>query len=121
CLRLRRRGYRVIVSTRADMSHVLGGQRSVYRRHSVRISASDYGPRRRYYMTRNRLAVAAQYFDAEPGWVVRELTRALLEIPAMLLLERRRVSKLAATVLGAWHAAIGRTGKTDSRLWRPQS
>ena len=118
CLRLRKLGYRIIVSARADMTHVLGGQRSVYRRHSVRISASDYGPRRRYYMTRNRLVLAAEYAESQPGWVVRELTRAMLEIPAMLLLERWRLSKLAAMGLGVWHAAIGKMGKADSRLWR---
>ena len=39
---------------------------------------------------------------------------------AMLLLERRRLLKLAAMVLGAWHAATGTMGKADSRLWRRQ-
>ena len=116
CLRLRRKGYRVIISTRRDMTHVLGGQRSVARAGSVRVTASDYGPARRYYMTRNRLVLAAEYMRTDGAWVVRELVRALLEVAAMLLLEKRRPAKLRAIALGLWHGMIGRMGPAPDSL-----
>ena len=67
-------------------------------------------------MTRNRLALAAEYMRSDGGWVVRELVRALLEVAAMLLLETRRVAKLRGIALGAWHAAIGRMGPAPKSL-----
>lgn len=110
CLRLRARGYRVLISCRPLMRHALG-QLTLHPVPWKTLKTSNHSPLRRYYITRNRLVVDARYFLKEPRWVCKDLRRALDDIAVILLLERQKGLKLRAMALGTWHALTGRMGR----------
>jgi len=117
CLRLRAKGYRVVVAREALMEHSLG----VFARTKVLgkpIAYSEQAPARKYYRTRNQLVLIREYLVREPRWAL-DLVRCLSRDTArMLLFERSRLRKTAAVALGAWHFLRRRMGALDARWAR---
>jgi rhamnosyltransferase len=112
CLRLRSRGYRVLAAREALLVHPLGG----YRRLQVLglgIAHSDHPPIRKYYQIRNRLALIREYGLREPQFALRLARRVVQDAVLMLVVERSRLRKAAATALGAWHFLEGRSGALE--------
>lgn len=89
CLRLRSKGYQIVRAKDALLHHKVGIQFQVG---PVRLTS--HPPIRKYYKTRNRLAVVCRYRTFFPGWCVKDLLRSLLEIGRLLCFEREKAAKL---------------------------
>lgn len=109
CLRLRRKGYRVIKSTRVTMAHDIGRpeRRRFLWRH---VTTSNHSALRRYYITRNRIVVWRSFLRSEPRFVVGDLISAVGKEMIKVLLETDRRRKLAAMLRGARDGLVGRLG-----------
>ena len=106
CLRLRSRGWRILVSCRPLMTHAAGSmaERRVGRRVVIVPNAA---PWRYYYVTRNLLRIFAAYGRREPAWVAAALANLGKTVVKMVLFEDRRAAKLGCMTMGAWDAATG--------------
>ncbi|HLJ60644.1 MAG TPA: glycosyltransferase [bacterium] len=106
CLRLRRHGFRILVSCRPLMTHAAGKMEE--RRFGRRIVVvPNHEPWRYYYVTRNLLRIFAAYFFYEPMWVVAALINLGKTLVKMVVFEDRRLAKLACVTIGVWDAMIG--------------
>jgi rhamnosyltransferase len=119
CLRLLQLGYKIIISTAPLMVHALGTPTPFSLDSGVggmSLVLTNRSPLRRYYMTRNALLVAREYFAVAPKWVLRSMASvlgfALLKIP---LEKNARRKKLCATMYGALDALRSKTGKVEAR------
>lgn len=110
CLRARTRGYTIadcdqtvlLVNVGCSEEHYVFGKRLLATHHSAR---------RRYYMTRNRLVVAARYWRRQPLWCYYALRAIILETFTILLYEEQRWKKLVNTGRGIGDALLGRMRK----------
>jgi rhamnosyltransferase len=110
CLRIRRRGWRVVYSRRPLLDHAIGDPV----RHELaglKPATSNHSPLRRYYITRNRLVTSWNYIDTEPRAVVTDLWRLVGEAVVLMLLERERWQKVRAILAGIRDAFLGRMGR----------
>ena len=110
CLRLRRAGYRIVRADGALLRHAVGEK--------LRIpflggdfSLTSHTPLRKYYKTRNRFYVAAQYGEDFPDFCRRDRRRFVLELLRLLLFEPRKVEKLRMMWRGWRDFRAGKTGK----------
>ena len=71
---------------------------------------TNHSPTRRYYMTRNPLAVYGRYFGFDPIWSLRGYAHLLVSTVLVLLYERERKVKLRAVLQGARDFARRRFG-----------
>lgn len=94
CLRVRAHGYRVVISRRPAMAHSVG------RPGGARLPflglLPNHPPVRKYYIARNTLVTVAEYWRKEPAWCLRRLTRLVLGLVEMALLEDHRFTKVRA-------------------------
>lgn len=110
CLRLRKKGYRIVRINDAVLNHNLGEIR--YRNIlGLRIKTSNHSATRRYYMTRNRLKVMTRHFWFDVRFFRREFMELLKSFLAVSLIEDHKSQKLSAMLRGVWHFLIGRYGK----------
>jgi rhamnosyltransferase len=110
CLRLRRRGWRIVYSRRPLLDHAIGDPV----RHELaglKPATSNHSALRRYYITRNRLVTSWNYFDTEPRAVVTDLWRFVGEAVVLVLLEQNRWQKVRAILAGIQDAVRGRMGQ----------
>jgi rhamnosyltransferase len=114
CLRLRRQGFKVLASCRPLMRHSLGNLR-IHPLLWKRPRITHHSALRRYYMTRNAIVIARQYWGAEREWVRLSLKALAVGFVGAMLFERHKLKKLGATVLGAVDALRGRMGRIDAR------
>jgi rhamnosyltransferase len=106
CLRLRKFGFRILLSCEPRMTHAAGNMEE--RRLAGRtIVVANHAPWRYYYATRNLLKIARTYFWREPTWVVAALANLGKATVKMLLYEERRAEKVTRMIMGAWDAATG--------------
>jgi rhamnosyltransferase len=101
CLRVRRRGFRIIQANHAVLQHRLGSPTS-HRLFGKYLTASNYSPNRRYHNTRNRIIVYRRYFRAETPWIIGDCLKWCRETLKMILVERDRKQKLASIARGLW-------------------
>lgn len=106
CLRARRHGARVLMTTLPYMHHQMGTAEA---RLGMRLSL-QHAPIRRYYIARNALATVHANAWKHPIWSLRQLGRLVGEAIAIIALEQQRAPKLRAFVKGLWHGLIGRSG-----------
>jgi rhamnosyltransferase len=120
CLRLLKLGYKVLSSTKPLMLHALGEGTvltSIGDDRKLAIVLTNRSPLRRYYMTRNGLLVARQYFSVAPAWVLRSVSSLLLLATLKIPWEKKaRLKKFRATICGLLDALRAKTGKAD-RDW----
>lgn len=109
CLRLRRRGFRVLQATAAQLLHSLGsmeGRLLLVKR----VTVTHHDAVRRYYISRNRLVLWRRYWRQEPLWVLRDVRRFFSEAFYILLFERQTSEKLRMMARGVRDALNGRLG-----------
>jgi rhamnosyltransferase len=98
CLRARAGGRKVVISRKPVMVHSVG------RDGGVKIPFLGVLPRhpplRKYYIARNTVVTVAEYWRREPQWCLRRVTRLLLGLVEMALLEEQRLSKVRAFFAG---------------------
>ncbi|MFN2544502.1 MAG: glycosyltransferase [Actinomycetota bacterium] len=109
CLRLRSRGYRVIVAVEPTMVHGAGRPRW-HRILGTSVLTSHHDADRRYSMTRNRLVVWRRYVRTDPRFVLDDVIRFCKEMAKMLLVESDRLRKLRGVAHGVLDALRGRMG-----------
>ena len=114
CLRLRRHGYQVFAVCEPLMRHTVG-ELGAHPKLPARMRITHHSALRRYYITRNTLVVARQYWRHEPAWVALSLRVLFSGFVGAMLFERQKWRKLGATVLGIIDALRGRMGRTYPR------
>lgn len=90
CLRLRKHGWQVLRANRAMLVHNVGDIRKF-----GPFIATNHGPLRRYYKTRNRFHVFVKYVFDFPGHCLFDLVRLMKEIASIVLFETEKWSKLS--------------------------
>jgi rhamnosyltransferase len=114
CFRARARGYRVITTRRAVMSHAIGAAS----RHNILGMSkwtTNHSPDRRYYIARNDTVMLREYGDYHFGlWALKSLSRSLRLCKRIVLYERMKREKLTAVAQGWWDGIRGRLGPRDA-------
>lgn len=108
CLRLQRAGFAVMRANRALLQHQVGDLRTY-----GPFVATNHGPLRRYYKTRNRLYVFREYLRSFPAHCLFDLVRLVKEIGSILLFEQQKGSKFRMMLLGVQHFLQGRRGSFE--------
>jgi rhamnosyltransferase len=110
CFRARSRGYRVIQTRRALMSHAIG---AATRHNTLGMDkwTSNHSPDRRYYIARNDTVMLRDYGHYALGlWVVKSLGRRIRTSKRVLLYEDTKAAKTLAIFEGWWDGVRGRLG-----------
>jgi rhamnosyltransferase len=111
CLRLHAAGYGVFECGAAILDHRMGEMRQ--RRLLGPVFVSHHSALRRYYITRNRLAVAKRYGTEFPDFRIREMRAMRHELIKVVLLEDHRMEKLLMSWRGYRDYRAGRTGQYE--------
>jgi rhamnosyltransferase len=109
CLRLRKRGRRVIECTKAVIHHRLGDPS----RHTIfgkTTTVYSHSPLRRYYAARNRLRMYSRYMFSDPRFIGHDARSWFKEVIKLMLFEQDRRQKLGFIARGVWDALRGRSG-----------
>jgi len=112
CLRLRSHNYRVYMSREPLMTHPIG-TKSRHKLLCAQVFVSNHSAVRKYYITRNRLVLAAEYLFREPAVVLKELRDSLYSLVTILFYESDKLNKYRAICLGISHALHRRMGKLE--------
>jgi rhamnosyltransferase len=113
CLRIRAAGYLIADSRDAVLIHAAG---DAYR--SIYVAGASFRPThhsvmRRYYISRNRVALFRKYFRIFPGWVLSLAYDSLRETIKCFIGEADRAKKFRAFLFGTFDGLIGRTGRRE--------
>lgn len=109
CLRLRRHGFKVVISCRETMEHAIGNP-SLHRLLVRSVTPTNHSPERRYYITRNRVTVWRRYWRAEWGFVRWDVVESAKELVKLVLFEDERARKFVSVAEGLRDAIGGRSG-----------
>ena len=112
CLRIRKNGLKVLMSTQSLIIHSIGNV-SLHKGFGVTVRTKNHTPLRRYYMFRNFVFLSLQYGIQEFTWFLRCMYTHINTIAAVILLENEKLSKLHFIMVGVWHGMIGRLGKLE--------
>lgn len=112
CFRIRAAGYLIADSTEAVLLHSAGhphGKSFC----GFRFRPTHHSAVRRYYISRNRIAVYRTYFAAFPIWVAGIMYDDLRETVKCFLGEKERGQKARNFLRGTWDGLTGKMGKRD--------
>jgi len=109
CLRCRRAGFLILEGKHQVLEHSLGDV-VAKRVLGLPVMFTNHSPTRRYYMTRNPLAVYGRYLGFDPIWSLRGYAHLLVSTVLVLLYERERRAKLKAVLDGVRDFARRRFG-----------
>lgn len=107
CLRARRRGYRVLITTKPVMEHGPGAP-SEHRLLWKKFPVSNHSVLRRYFMARNTTILVREFAIAEPGWILHYLWDSAKSLFLLCLFETHRMAKLKASIRGFVDGVLGR-------------
>lgn len=110
CLRLRKKGYRVVRVNKAILFHALGDI-VYYKFLFFRFKTTNHSATRRYYIARNRLYVMMRYASFDFKFFRRELGQYIKDFLRVIFLERQKVEKLMAIGHGTFDFLRGRFGR----------
>jgi rhamnosyltransferase len=113
CLRIRAAGYLIAGSTEAVLMHAAGRATDSLRFLGVSFRPTHHGSTRRYYMSRNRIALYRKYFLVFPFWILRCMNISLRETIKCFVGERNRRRNFRCLLLGTWDGLCGRMGKRN--------
>jgi|ERR1700677_2336994 rhamnosyltransferase len=113
CFRIRAAGYLIADSRQATLLHAAGhaSRRLTFLGFSFR--PTHHSAIRRYYMSRNRVAVVRKYFRVFPGWVLQFMYDCLRETIKCFIGDRDRPRKFRNFLLGTWDGLTNRMGKRE--------
>jgi rhamnosyltransferase len=118
CLRMRARGYRIVIGRKRLMVHPIGEPKVFPLALGKKVISFDHPPIRRYYHARNRLVLIGNYFPREPQFCIREMMGIATETATILLFEPQKKQKLHAILLGFWHAITRQMGHLADEPWK---
>ncbi|MHA6247680.1 glycosyltransferase family 2 protein [Pontibacter sp. CAU 1760] len=110
CLRLKRKGYKILLHHGILLRHELGDSQN----HTLGLRpvvSSHHNYLRRYYITRNRLAVLAMYKTDFPAYYRFQQTLNWKETLKLLFLEQDKLRKLRSVLRGYLDFKRNRFGK----------
>ena len=114
CMRARRNGYRVLISTKINMVHPLGYYRNSQLHNLLRGTPliTNYAPLRHYYWTRNGTRLIYENFWHDFKWSINEAYYLFFRrIITIILFEENKIVKIRSIGLGFWHALSSNLGK----------
>jgi rhamnosyltransferase len=112
CFRIRAAGYLLADSRKAILLHSVG-QPEVQSLFGFSFRPTNHSALRRYYMSRNQLAVYRKYFRKFPLWVLHSAYESFRETVKCFLGEHGRARKLRNTLRGVWDGLTGKMGKRE--------
>ena len=107
CIRILDNGYRVIISSRIDMTHSLGSYRfsRLYKLFAKNGMITNYPAIRHYYWSRNGLTLLRERIFIEPIWSLNQLYYLLFRrIGLIVFFETDKLNKLRKIFLGMIHS-----------------
>lgn len=113
CLKVRKAGLEIIVVKDAKMAHSLGVIRQ-HRYGPLFFFSHNYLPVRRYYQARNRLILYRRHFGR---WIFQDQEFAVKEMIKTLLVERNKLQKIKATILGIIDGLLSRMGDFEGATY----
>lgn len=100
CLRAGANGFRVVISRKPLMKHAIG--RATEHRLPWKLTGtSNHSSLRHYYMTRNTVILAREYFRTQCKWVLATLWSRMKAILLVCIFEEGRLCKAKYSILGA--------------------
>lgn len=112
CLRARTAGARVIKLGQIGMTHSLG-HLSSHRVGPFAVTTTNHSPLRRYYMYRNSLILAREYFFKDPLYAIAVVLFNLKTLLLVSLVEKDRAEKIKMMMAGTMDALLYRMGKSQ--------
>jgi rhamnosyltransferase len=113
CFRIRAANYLVADSRDAILFHAPGAPKRL-RFFFFSFEPTHHSALRRYYLSRNRVAVFKKYFRVFPNMVLQTMNIAFCETIKCFLVESERPRKFRNFLLGTWDGFIGRMGKREN-------
>lgn len=110
CLRLKQKGYKVIVNNKVKLYHQLGNLTCHYF-FGRRFCTSNHNYIRRYYITRNRLTILRQFKDQFPDYYNSEKYNNFIEVVKLLLFEKDKWRKIRSVFQGYLDYKKNKLGK----------
>ncbi|AXC12937.1 dTDP-rhamnosyl transferase RfbF [Acidisarcina polymorpha] len=110
CLRVRSYGYTLVLCRQAFLRHSVGTP-TMHSLLGKKVRATNYGAKRRYYLTRNRVVMAKRYWRQYPRWAFWTMFAIGHDLVVNLLFEDHPWSKMITTFRGIFDALRGRMGK----------
>tara|TARA_E500000178_G_C16978119_1_gene734380 strand:+ start:860 stop:1780 length:921 start_codon:yes stop_codon:yes gene_type:complete len=114
CMRIRRHGYKVLISSKVGMVHPLGYYRKSKLHNWLRGTPmiTNYDPLRHYYWTRNGTRLIYENIWRDIKWSINETYYLFFRrIITVLLFEENKIIKIRSIGLGFWHALSSNLGK----------
>lgn len=108
CLRARKNKYPVLITREVGMSHLIGANEPGSNRFTSLVPR--HNSMRKYYMTRNALLTAKEYWRTEKVWGGKQIVRILVEACSVILIEEDKRNKLSAMLKGFRDAVKQRIG-----------
>ncbi|HEY1801715.1 MAG TPA: glycosyltransferase family 2 protein [Terriglobales bacterium] len=115
CFRIRAAGYLIADSKQAVLLHASGQAKRGKTLLGFTFRPTHYNASRRYYISRNRVALYRRYFRVFPRWVLQSMYDGLRETVKCFLSEQDRMTKFRSFLLGTWDGLTNRMGKRDLR------
>lgn len=110
CFRIRAAGYLIADSQDAVLLHA-PGHSEPYSLFGFTFRPTHHSAARRYYMSRNRIAVFRKYLLRFPRWILQSMYECARETIKCFLAENDRPRKFRAFLLGTWDGLTGRMGR----------
>ena len=110
CLRARKNNGRVLISKKIGMTHKIGAPKNNIFLNFFPIP--QHNSRRKYYITRNSIITALDYWQFEKFWSMKQFLRIIVEIFSVILFERNKNQKLQSIYKGIKDALRRKTGAT---------
>lgn len=109
CLRAKKNGLKVIELKDVCVDHRLGKAKRV-----LNFTPTNHPPIRRYYITRNRVAVWREYYKVDPAYVRYDMWAFVKETAKIVLGEDQKLEKVKMIVKGLSDSLRGKFGKLSS-------
>lgn len=109
CLRLRRHGFKVLMSCNALMTHA-AGKMEEHRFLGRVVLIANHEPWRYYFMIRNLMHISVRYAKHEPAWVCMLWCNIFKMLIKIVLFEERRKEKLCNMARGVRDGLISNIG-----------
>lgn len=113
CFRIRAAGYIVADSRDAVLLHAAGNAKASENILGFTFRPTHHNAMRRYYISRNRIALYRKYFRVFPRWILQSMYDNLRETLKCFIGEPGRRRKFRSFLLGTWDGMIGRMGKRN--------
>lgn len=102
CLRLQKRGFKILRSQFSVLCHHLGESR-MYSIFGINFISTNHSPSRNFYFARNKVYVYKNFFLSFPTFVIRDFLSFCKTIVTILFFEQLKIAKIKMIGKGIWH------------------